>query len=171
MRGRALLLAARVQLEPPPPLGEPDGERAWGGAAARDGPAVCPLVPLIIPPTEDGELEAARAAGRVNALLGRPSRGSVDVAIRCVAACDLPAGALIVSDLPGAAAAAADGAAVGAAAAAPVAVVGDRVRVVVGPLNGLVGTVVSVGAEGSIVRLDGSQKKLKLSAEKLQVVP
>ena len=95
----ALLVAIDAQLEPPPPIGDPDGERRWGGRA-RNGPALCPLANLVMPSSDI--VAAAREEGRVNAQLGRPSTGRADVAIRCVASCDLPTGTLILSDVPGA---------------------------------------------------------------------
>ena len=57
-----------------------------------------------MPPTE-ALTEEARASNSFTALLGRPAenRGSVGMALRCVASRDLPAGTLVLSDVPGAA--------------------------------------------------------------------
>lgn len=99
----ALLLAMKSQLDPPPPLGSPDGERLWEGLAGGGGggPALCPLANLVLPPADF--VDAARDAGAINAELGRPTTGSAGVAMRCVAARDLPAGAVVLCDDPGAA--------------------------------------------------------------------
>jgi len=94
---QALLLAMETQLDPPPPLREPDGERRWGGEV-QDGPALCPLVNCVLPPPDVAI--AARAAGAFNAQLGRPLTGRVDTAIRCIATRDLSAGTVILADLP-----------------------------------------------------------------------
>jgi len=103
----ALLLAMESQLEPPPPLGaadtgDGDGERLWGGrVGGGNGPALCPLVNLVLPPSEFAD--AARAAGAINAELGRPTAdGAAGVAVRCVAARDLPAGTMVLCDESGA---------------------------------------------------------------------
>ena len=120
--------------------------------------------------------DSARSAGAFNALLGRPRRGSVDSAIRCVAATALPPSTVILCDLPGALASGIDR--VPAAPAAP----GDRVRVVnirgerAGELNGRLGTVVRLreqpdGSERPVVRVDGKTDKLiVLPRAKLEVV-
>ena len=76
---QALLLAMDSQLQPPPPLGEPAGEARWGGAA-RAGPALCPLVNLVLPPPgAEGaapsavDFNAARWVGRARAVWTWPS--------------------------------------------------------------------------------------------------
>ena len=81
-----------LHLEPPLPLGgggggggsdgDGGGEARWGGEV-RAGPALCPLANVVLPPSE--AREEARTAGALNARLGRPSSGSVDMALRCVA--------------------------------------------------------------------------------------
>ena len=96
---QALLLVMELQLDPPPPLGDARGEARWG-SEARQGPALCPLANLVLLPPP--RLAAARAAGALNAALGRPSTGRVDSALRCVATRDLPAGSLVLADEPGA---------------------------------------------------------------------
>ena len=124
----------------------------------RNGPAICPLVNLVLPPSDVAE--AARAAGTFNAQLGRPSTGRVDSAIRCVATKDLVAGTIILSDVPG-------GSSVPVAAAP-----GDSVRIVDGSLEGQTGVVLKLRAEDRrpIVRLDADKKLVVLPAERLEVV-
>ena len=78
---QALVLTMSTQLDPPPPLGQPNGMLGWGGKA-REGPALCPLANLVIPPADVTE-EATKAGtldGLYNAQLGRPTTGSVDSA-------------------------------------------------------------------------------------------
>ena len=150
---QALVLTMEVQMDPPPPLGNPTGATGWGGNV-RNGPAICPLVNLVLPPADakPSTIQELRAAGAFNAHLGRPSTGSVDSAIRCVASKDLPAGTAIFSDVPGAAMASA------AATVAP----GSRVRVVRGPLTGRTGKVITLRPQDRkpIVRLEGGDEKL-----------
>ena len=176
---QALLLATQLQLEAPPPLGGPvDGEARWGGDVADPtAPALCPLADLVLLPAgAGGALEGARAAGALNAALGRPSSGRVESALRCVATRDLPAGSVVLSDVPGVGVvppSASSGAGAGAGASAAVAGAGDRVRVVSGPLVGQLGLVLRLRNEDQrpIVRLDGEAKKLVvLAVEKLEVV-
>ena len=144
-----LLLAIETQLDPPPPLGNPSGAKRWGGAV-RDGPALCPLCDLVLPP-EDAEVDELRESGAFNALLGRPSTGRVDVAIRCVAAADLPAGAVILSDAPGTAATVP-----GLVPIAP----SSRVSVVAGALTGRQGKVITLKEGKPVVRLEGGDERL-----------
>ena len=163
---QALVLAIEAQLEPPPPLGEPGGEAFWGGTGgpAATGPALCPLVNLVLPPKDAAAAAAAAAAGGggakggvFNAQLGRPRTGSVESAIRCVALVDLAAGTPLLSDVPGATASAA---------------AGDRVVLVEGALRGRMGRVVSVrAADGKpIVRLDGATKLVVVEPARLSKV-
>jgi len=141
---QALLLAMEVQLEPPPPLGG-QGTRFWGGET-RDGPAICPLANLVLVPPEVEA--AARAAGALNAQMGRPRSGVGNGAIRCLATRDLPSGELIISSDP-------------SAAAADQFKAGDRVRVVLGPLEGRCGAVLRLreSDQRPIVRLEGGEEK------------
>ena len=177
---QALLLATELQLEAPPPLGDADGEARWGGNVDDPlAPALCPLAELVLLPAAGGALEGARAAGALNAALGRPSSGRVESALRCVATRDLPAGSVVLSDVPGGgvvppsasfSSSSSSGAGAGAAAAAAA---GDRVRIVGGPLAGQLGLVLRLRNEDQrpIVRLDGEAKKLVvLAAEKLEVL-
>lgn len=150
----ALLLAMQTQLEPPLPLGQPDGERAWGGSlAGYAGPAICPLSHLVLPPSDvDG------ATGGANSILGRPTSGSVDSAIRCVAAVDLPAGTLVVADL-----ASASSPAIADILEEPVLRPQERVRVIGdGPLKGRVGRVITLRPKDRmpVVRLEGEGNEL-----------
>jgi len=152
---QALLVAMSQQQLPPPPVGAP-GEARWGGNT-RAGPALCPLVNLVVLPDATAA-DAARAAGAFNARLGRPPSDAAEAAgtaIRCVAATDLPAGAVILADDPSMVAAA-------PAPPAEAVAAGDRVRVVQGRLEGQVGTVLKLRAEDQrpIVRLDGEERKL-----------
>ena len=159
---QALILAMGTQMDAPPPLGRSAGEAAWGGTALTDasGPALCPLVHLVLPSAEISD--AARAAGTldalVNAQLGRPETGSVDSAIRCVASKDLKAGDLILADAPGAPPTAAMQAAAAEEALKP----GDRVTCVGGAYDGRLGSVLTLRPADRkiIVRLDGEDKKL-----------
>lgn len=160
MRGAALTPQFESRCDTctrPPPLGDPTGEQRWGGTA-RNGPALCPLVNLVLPPADMAE--AARAAGTFNAQLGRPSTGRVDSAIRCVATRDLAAGTVISSDVPG-------GSSAPLAAAA-----GDAVRIVDGSLQGQTGVVLKLRAEDRrpIVRLDSDSKLVVLPSERLEVI-
>ena len=157
----ALLIAMEAQLEPPPPIGQPNGARRWGGMLGS-GPAICPLANLVVPPAD--QIEEAREAKAINALLGRPIRGSVDAAIRCVAAKDLPAGSLIISDVPGAINPLAPPLSRGAAVT-----ITDN-----GPLSGMVGTVVLLrplqsGGMMPMVRLEEDQRLVAVPASKLKV--
>ena len=110
--------------------------------------------------------EATKAGtldGLYNAQLGRPTTGSVDSAIRCVAALPLPAGTVILSDVPGATPTPAMvevAAAARSSAALPAP--GDRVRVMQGELDGKFGVVITLRPADKklIVRLDGAEKKL-----------
>lgn len=146
----ALVLAMNVQVNPPPPLGEPDGEARWGGDV-WNGPALCPLVNLVLPPSE--RIDEARDAGEFNAILGRPIPDS-DIAIRCIASRDLPAGAVILSDVPG-------NGDVPVKRNGVTIAPGSRVRVVGGALLGQMGTVVLVRKDNGkpLVRLEGGSKK------------
>ena len=153
----ALLLAMELTLEPPPLIGEPESARRWGGRV-RNGPAICPLVNLVMPSEEI--VDAAREQGRINAQLGRPSSGNVDAAIRCVASVDLPAGTLILSDVPGA-----KGAIRGEIRPK------ERVTVVSGDRVGQTGMVITFkpGKERTpIVRMDDDQKLVTIPATCLQ---
>jgi len=142
---QALVLAMETTLEAPPPLGQPRGERMWGGSAGS-GPALCPLANAVLPPPRVAA--AAREAGTysalVNVAIGRPTAGRVDSALRCVATKDLPASTVLFSDVPGAAAAgleaAAPAAADGLAAAAIKFAPRDRVRLV---SDGQLGTILT----------------------------
>jgi hypothetical protein len=158
----ALLLAIQTQLEPPPPIGEPEGARGWGGNA-RDGPALVPMANLVLPPTESAAAEA-RERRSFNAQLGRPRPRRADSALRCVASRDLPAGTLIVSDVPG------------SLGPAPQLVPRARVRVLQeGPLVDTVGTALTPRPKDGrwMVRLeggDGDGKLVALAAEELQPI-
>ena len=157
----ALLLAIQAQLDPPPPIGVPNGARAWGGRAP-EGAAICPLAHLVVPPSE-ADAAAAREAGTVNALLGRPTTGRTDAALRCVAARDLPAGTVVVTDMPGAPSP--------TAAAAPFLKPGARVRIMQGKLRGCTGKVVTLRPADRVplVRLEGDDAQLvAVQAERLQ---
>ena len=153
---QALILTMGAQMEPPPPLGDPTGEARWGGSV-RNGPAICPLVNLVLPPADaqPSAIQELRAVGAFNAHLGRPTTGSVDSAIRCVASRDLPAGTAIFSDVPGAAI---SPPAPAAATVAP----GSRVRVVRGSLTGRTGRVITLRPQDRqpIVRLEGEDERL-----------
>lgn len=153
---QALVLAMETQIEPPPPLGMPTGQAAWGGSLV-DGPALCPLVHLVLPGPDVSE--AARASGTfdslVNVQLGRPSTGNVDAAIRCVTVKDVKAGDIILSDVPGAYSATGIQPAPPEQALKP----GDRVSCIE---DGQVGTVLTLRPADKkiIVRLDGLDRKL-----------
>jgi len=148
---QALLLAMEVQVNPPPPLGQVDGEARWAGEV-RDGPALCPLVNLVLSPSSG--VDAARAAGEFNAILGRPSTEDSGIAMRCVATQDLPAGAVIRSDVPG-------NGAMPVKRNGALIVRGSRVRVVQGALTGRMGTVVLLRKDNGkpLVRLEGNSTK------------
>ena len=145
----ALYMAMSTQLDPPPPLGRPRGRRQWGDGSRPDGPAICPLANFVLPPS-DADRDAARAAGAFNALLGRPTTGNVDVALRCVAAYDLPAGTVVIADVPGSGG--------GGVSLRP----RERVRVVSGPSAGKVGMILTLRPKDKmpLVRLDGDDKQL-----------
>jgi len=155
---QALLLAISLQLDPPPPIGIPRGTARWGGVA-RAGPALCPLVNLVVASPDD---MADRDPALFNAQVGRPTSGRTDSAVRCVATTDMPMGTIVISDVPGGAA---------APGAAPMPPAGARVRVVEGIHGGSTGKVITLRGQQLVVRLDEGERPLVvLSASILELV-
>jgi len=143
---QALLLAISLQIDPPPPIGVPQGTARWGGVA-RAGPALCPLANLVLLPADK---KVDQDPALYNAQLGRPSTGRTDSALRCVATKDLPMGTIILSDVPGAAAP-------GSEAMPPA---GASVCVVEGIHIGRTGKVITLRGQQLVVRLEGGDQPL-----------